>query len=103
MTKINMIARVSSYSSKYGLLNAGSTYEIDETDAAPFEARGYLQRGGAKTDEPPLNKAAPVPANKAEPAPARRKKAAPPPDEAGVSITEVIASDPGATTPDKGA
>ena len=87
-----MTAADTLHSSKYGLMSAGQTYEIDESDADAFEARGYLTRSG----DAPLNKAAPAPANKAEAAPAKRKR--PVTDEG-----PIVAGDPGATTPDKGA
>lgn len=91
-----MTAADTLHSSKYGLMSAGKTYEIDESDASAFEARGYLTRsGGTKMDEAPLNKAAPAPANKAEPAPAKRKR--PVTDEGPILTTGSV------TTPDKGA
>jgi imidazolonepropionase-like amidohydrolase len=102
MSKVKMTAGDTLHSSKYGRMEAGQTYEIDESDADAFAARGYLTRSAGA----PLNKAESAPENKAETAPAKRKRAAPA-DEAGVSITDVTRS-PGEpssaeTTPDKGA
>ena len=96
MTKtIPMIANLSVHTSKYGLMNGGSTYEIEEADVSSLEARGYLTRaeGGAKAADAPANKAATPPQNKAEPAP-RKKRVT---DEGPVLTTGSI------TTADKGA
>lgn len=86
-----MTAADTLHSSKYGRMEAGSTYEIDESDADAFQKRGYLTRSA----EAPLNKAESAPPNKAEPAPAKRKRA--------VTDEGPIASSAAETTPDKGA
>lgn len=94
MSKVDMIAQVSTYSSKYGMIEGGKNYSIDEADAGAFEARGYLKRGGAKMDEAPANKSLVPPANKLPPAP---KKKRPVTDEGPITPS------PDVTTADKGA
>ena len=110
--KVKMTAIDTSYSTKYGLLERGQTYEIDEADVSELETTDMVR--GEKMVEKPLNKSAAAPLNKAETVPQERRRKAivenpaptkevvPGPGD-GAPLEPMVPSDPSVTTPSKGA